>query len=58
MTETERNKIIKQLQSLAADRHDATISHILANDIIADLLKSLGYGDIVAAWQIVPTGFK
>ena len=58
MTETERNKIIKQLQSLADNSHDATISHILANDIIADLLKSLGYGDIVAAWQIVPTGFK
>lgn len=33
---------------------DIEVAHLKADDIITDLLRSLGYEDIVALWSKVP----
>lgn len=46
-----RGEALQQLYSLAEDQSDVEITHTLADKVLCDLLKALGYEDVVAAWE-------
>ena len=47
-----REETIKRLREAAAD-FDTEAAHGIADDILCELLTSLGYGDVVEAWNKV-----
>ena len=47
-----REEAIKRLMALV-ESGDVEASHIEADDILCALLRSLGYEDVVAAWDDV-----
>ncbi len=45
-----REEALKRLDALA-ESGDTEAAHSEADDILCDLLKELGYGAVVAAWE-------
>lgn len=48
-----REEAIKDLIELQKSR-DMEAAHITADDILCRLLRSLGYADVVSAWEQLP----
>lgn len=44
-----RDEALKRLRGLASDR-DRERAHVAADDVLCQLLLTLGYGDVVKAW--------
>ena len=51
MDETKRREYVERLQYLAFEGDDAEMNQREADDILCDILRSLGYDDIVAAYD-------
>mgnify|MGYP007101896075 FL=1 len=51
MDETKRREYVERLQYLAFEGGDAEMNQREADDILCDILRSLGYDDIVAAYD-------
>ncbi len=48
------DKLEEIIDRQTAHNSDKEADHSEADDILCDLLKRLGYGDVVAAWEKVP----
>ena len=51
-----KEKAIETLQMLQQS-HDTELAHIDADDVLCELLKSLGYEDVVSEYQKVDKWF-
>lgn len=46
-----RDKALTTLRSIPKVGSDTEMNHVRADDVLCDLLRSLGYGDVVDAWE-------
>jgi hypothetical protein len=51
--ETDRMKALARLKELQPS-DDVEAAHSDADDVLCELLKKLGYADVVAEWEAVP----
>jgi hypothetical protein len=49
-----RAKIISELMELQDRTGDIECAHAYADNILCELLKKLGFADVVDAWEAVP----
>ena len=51
----DRKEVIEKLNGFAHDSEDgdAEVPHILADDVLCDLLRGLGYQDVIDAYEAV-----
>lgn len=49
-----RERAIKDLYQLQIYGYDTEADHSTADRILCELLKALGYEDVVAAWDKIP----
>jgi hypothetical protein len=52
-----REEAIAKLKDYQDERGDIEIQHSLADDVLCDLLRHLGYGDVVDEYDKVPKWF-
>lgn len=49
---------LARLAEAAALHHDEPRSHQEADEVLCDLLRALGYGEVVVAWREVPKWYE
>jgi hypothetical protein len=57
----DRNQALAKLRECAApdeDGMDVESAHSAADDVLCDLLRALGYTDVVEAWEAVPKWYS
>lgn len=48
------NKYVKQIKEIDQNKDDRETWHVIADDILCELLKELGYDAVVDAWDDIP----
>ena len=46
-----RGEALQRLYALGEDQGDPEVTHQLGDKVLCDLLKALGFEDVVAAWD-------
>ena len=48
-----RERAVEKLEELRDSSYDPERAHSRADDILCDLLETLGYSDVVTAWRSI-----